>query len=116
MHSENDRPSGRAERDVTIRRATRASPAHPHGSRIARSSAITAFARTGGLVLVDTRRGFQTALDEFGSRVWQLLADEPTLPALVEGLHDDHTRADRLAESVVLLLVRWRDGHMIAWQ
>jgi hypothetical protein len=91
--------------------------AQPRGSRIVQSGRVAPVARAdGSIVLVDVGSGRRITLDSFGSRVWELLADRPTLPLLVERLRDAGTRAERLAEDLVLLLARWREMGVITWQ
>ncbi|MDB4917217.1 MAG: hypothetical protein JWM95_4861 [Gemmatimonadetes bacterium] len=96
--------------------ATKTSAAQPPGSRIARSPNVTCTMHATGITLVGNGARHGERLDPFGSHVWQLLADEPTLPILVERLRDDRTRVEQLAEDVVRLLARWHGGDMIAWR
>jgi hypothetical protein len=88
----------------------------PRGSRIAPSARVAPVERADGIVLVDVSGGQRITLDAFGSNVWRLLADQPTLPLLLERLRDEHTRADRVAEDVARLLMRWLELGVIAWR
>jgi hypothetical protein len=103
----------RAETDAP---AAKTPPAQLRGGRIAQSGLVAPIACADGIVLVDVSGGRRITLDAFGSRVWELLAGEPTLPVLVEGLRDDGTRAERLADDVVRLLARWREMGVITWR
>jgi hypothetical protein len=67
-------------------------------------------------MLVDMSSGRRTRLDHFGGRLWQALASQPALPALVASLHDEGTSAERLAEDVMRLLARWQAQGMIEWR
>lgn len=107
---------GRTMRDVLVSEAAKLLPAHPKGSRIARSPVTTPATRAGQIVLVDANGIDRITLDVLGRRVWQRLADEPTLPALIESLRDERIRIDLIAEEVVRLLVRWREANVIAWR
>jgi hypothetical protein len=91
-------------------------PVPPSGGRIVQSQRVAAVVRDRDAVLVDVDGGRRITLDAFGTRVWQLLAHQPTLPALVERLRDDGVGAERLADDVVRLLARWREMGVIAWR
>lgn len=71
----------------------------PRGSRIARSGAEV-----------------RTPPDALAGRVWALLAEQPTLPVLVERLRGDDVRPEQLAEDVTRLLARWHAMGAIAWR
>ena len=88
----------------------------PRGSRAGHAKSVITCARPNGTVLVDVRAGRRVSLDVFGTRVWNQLMLEPTLGALIAGLHDDGTSAERLAEDVVQLLSAWRRMGMIEWR
>jgi hypothetical protein len=89
----------------------------PLGSRIVPSPRVTAaVARDGRTVLVSMGTGLTVTLDDFGGRAWALLADEPTLPLLVERLGGDGTRADLLAQDVARLLLRWHETGIVGWR
>jgi hypothetical protein len=108
-------------RDQTLRsehgELTANTPATPpHGSRIAQSHLVVPIVHAGRTILIDMNGGHRIALDAFGNRVWQSLADQPTLPVLIERLRDEGTRAERIAEDVVRLLAKWREESVIAWR
>jgi hypothetical protein len=116
MRNESNGPHGRAKRDEGGAEAARTLPAQPRGSRIAKSGRVAPIVRDDGTILVDVNGGRRITLDPFGSRVWALLTDEPTLPVLVERLRDEGTRSEQLAEDVTRLLERWREMGLIAWR
>ena len=67
---------------------------HAPGSRIAQAGHVASSAVTDGAVLIDMRVGHRTRLDQLGSRIWQALPSQPTLPALVASLRDEGTSAE----------------------
>jgi hypothetical protein len=71
---------------------------------------------SGYLTLVDLNGGRRITLQPFGSRVWALLADRPTLPILLERLRQDGGRPEQLAEDVTRLLAYWRQRGVIEWR
>lgn len=68
------------------------------------------------LALVDVGGGRRITLDAFGSRVWTLLVDHPTLPILLERLRCDGGRPEQIAEDATRLLAHWRQRGLIAWR
>jgi hypothetical protein len=115
MRSGSNGPRGRTERDES--NAAAAMPlAQPRGSRIAQSGTVAPIVRADGIILIDVSGGRRISLDAFGSRVWALLADLPTLPVLVERLREDGTRSEQLAEDVACLLARWGERGVIVWR
>jgi hypothetical protein len=88
----------------------------PRGSRITQSTAVVSIPCADGTILIDGNGGRRITLDSFGSRVWGLLAGQPTLPVLLDQLRDDETRSVQLAEDVARLLMRWREMGVIAWR
>jgi len=86
------------------------------GNRITRSAAVVPIVRGDATVLLDVGGGYRIALDAFGSRVWALLDDAPTLPVLIERLRDGGARPEQLAEDVMRLLARWKEHGVIAWR
>jgi uncharacterized membrane protein YhaH (DUF805 family) len=111
MLDESDGPRGRSARDESS-----SSTAPLLGSRIVRSAMVVSVVRTGGIVLIDVAGGRRITLDPFGSRIWALLADKPTLSVLVERLHDHETRAEQLVRDLLVLLARWRDMNIVTWR
>jgi hypothetical protein len=91
-------------------------PGTPRGGRIVPSVRVVPIEHAGTMALVDMHGGHRVMLDTFGRRVWPLLADQPTLPLLVERLRDEAMRADLLAEDVTRLLARWLELGLIAWR
>jgi hypothetical protein len=67
-------------------------------------------------VLVDMGRGRRLTLDSFGSRVWTLLDDQPTLPLLFERLRDDLPSDDRLSADLRRLVAEWETLGVIVWR
>jgi hypothetical protein len=88
----------------------------PRASVVVPASSVVACPRPGGVVLIDMAGGKRIVLDQFGSRVWSALAEQPTLAALLTRLRVDGTLAQRLAEDVTQLLARWRAGGVISWR
>ena len=91
-------------------------PAAPRGGRIVQSARVVPMEQAGSIVLVDLNAGQRVTLDAFGRKVWALLADQPSLPLLMEWLRDGTTRADLLAEDLTRLLARWLELGLIAWR
>lgn len=60
--------------------------------------------------------GRRLTLDSFGSRVWTLLDDEPTLPLLLERLRDDPVSDHRLSADVRRLIAWWEVLGVITWR
>jgi hypothetical protein len=89
---------------------------HVPGSRIAQAGHVASSASADGGVLVDPRSGRRTRLDHFGSRVWQSLSPQPTLPSLVTSLRDEGLSVERLVEDVTRLLARWRLQGLVEWR
>jgi phage baseplate assembly protein W len=89
----------------------------PHDDRrIARSALVTPVVHRSRTVLINLNSGQRVTLDPMGSRVWELLADHPTLPALLERLRGSVTPADGYTEDVVRLLTRWQSAGLIEWK
>jgi hypothetical protein len=88
----------------------------PRGSRIMPAPGAVTCSRGDGLVLLDMREGRRIELDGFGRRVWQALADGPSLATLLARVRDDDAPAERLAEDVARLLARWSAGDLIIWR
>ena len=88
----------------------------PRGGRIVPSARVVPMEHAGGIVLVDLNAGHRITLDAFGRKVWPLLADQPSLPLVVERLRDEATRADLLAEDLTRMLARWLELGLIAWR
>lgn len=91
-------------------------PAQPRGSRIVPSAAVAAVTGFGQLTLIDLDGGRRITLQPFGSRVWALLTDHPTLPVLLERLWRDGARPEQMAEDVTRLLAYWRQRGLIEWR
>ncbi len=87
----------------------------PLGSRLTQANSVVT-CETDTVFLTNMATGRRITLDDFGARVWALLGEQPTLPALVVRLRDDGTSAERLAEDVTRLLARWRASSLIAWR
>jgi hypothetical protein len=88
----------------------------PRGSRILPAPGAVTCSQDDGLVLLDMTEGRRMTLDGFGRRVWQALADGPSLGALLVRVRDDDAPAERLAEDVARLLARWSAGDLIIWR
>lgn len=88
----------------------------PRGSRIAPRTTVVAGVTAGRLALVDLGGGRRITLDAFGSRVWTLLTDHPTLPILLERLRRDGGRPEQIAEDTTRLLAHWRQRGLLAWR
>jgi hypothetical protein len=101
---------------TTASRSREARWALPRGSRIMPAPGAVACAQGDGLVLLDVRGGRRIALDGFGRRVWQGLADGPSLAGLLARVRDDDAPVERLAEDVARLLARWSAGDLIIWR
>jgi hypothetical protein len=73
--------------------------------------------RSGGpAVVIDRESGRQFPLTGLSARVWDLLAEEPTVPAIVELLRVElEGRAVALARSVVTVLDQWQQARLIVW-
>lgn len=87
----------------------------PRGSRIVPAPRAVACPQGEALVLLDVAGGRRVTLDEFGRRVWQALADGPSLTTLLARVRDDDASVERLAEDVTRLLARWSAGALIVW-
>lgn len=85
--------------------------------RIARARRVVVADRPDGAVLIDVEHGRRYALDTLGSQIWNLLVDEPTLPALIDRLWTEYDApVMTLAYDVAVLIAGWdRDG-LIEWR
>jgi Coenzyme PQQ synthesis protein D (PqqD) len=89
----------------------------PGAGRIARAPSVIAVAVRGYSELVNTDTGQRMALSETTDRLWQLLGDVPTLPALVERLRLEYAvHAVEVAQDVASTLAAWRRARLIVWQ
>lgn len=88
---------------------------HVAGSRIAQAGHVVSSPIADGAVLVDARTGRRIRLDHFGSRLWEALSGQLTLPSLITVLRDEGTPAERLAEDVTRLLARWQRQGLVHW-
>jgi hypothetical protein len=88
----------------------------PRASVLVRARSVVACPRSDGALLLDMAGGTRIVLDQFGSRVWSALAEQPTLAALLTRLCVDGISVQRLAEDVTQLLARWRAGGVISWR
>jgi hypothetical protein len=81
-----------------------------------RSDRVATVERATSVVLVDMGGGRRLTLDSFGSRVWTLLDDEPTIPLLLERLRDDQVSDRRLSDDVRRLIAAWEALGVISWR
>lgn len=89
----------------------------PHESRIARDPHVVVLQRTRDSVMLDVAHGRRIKLNRLGVRIWEALAAEPTLSALIDQLWNEYdVRADVLAHDVADTLTHWADAGLISWR
>jgi hypothetical protein len=91
-------------------------PAQPRGSRIVPSATVVPVTISDSVTLIELGAGRRITLQAFGSRVWALLGDHPTLPVLLERLRRDGGRPEQIAEDVTRLVAYWRQRGAIEWR
>jgi coenzyme PQQ synthesis protein D (PqqD) len=66
-------------------------------------------------LLLNTNNGSRCILNDFGRRIWSLLASRPTFPALVSRLAGAYTHNSELARDTGRLVVAWQDAGLVTW-
>jgi hypothetical protein len=104
------------------REKTRGKPTRPVGSHdlhglLHRVPHVLAASQLGTVVLLDTKRETYHALNEVGSRVWDLLRTGPTLQVIVRAIRDEYdapdTAADQIERDIAGLLIELKQGGLI---
>ena len=67
-------------------------------------------------LLVNTKSGSRCVLNAMGRRIWRMLANRPTFPALVGILSDPYDkRRGEMARDAGRLLLAWQEAGLITW-